>query len=65
MKIKTCFFQKLLGDFQPRYKEIEIHKQDAGHMTNMAEMPIYNINTYKIFFLGTSGPISIKDGMTH
>ena len=34
-----------------------------GHMTKMAAMPIYGINTSKIFFSGTSGPISKKLGM--
>ena len=29
-------------------------------MAKMAAMPIYGIKTYKIFFPGTSGPISMK-----
>ena len=34
-------------------------------MTNMAAMPIYVENLSKIFFSGTSGPISTKLGMLH
>ena len=51
IKIETCFFQKPLGHFRPNsvciflYKEKKIHKHDAGHMTQMAVMPIYGINT--------------------
>ena len=35
------------------YKEMQIHEHDAGHMTKMAAMPIYNKNPSKIFFSGT------------
>ena len=38
---------------------------NKGHMTKMATMPIYGINPSKIFFSGTSGPISKKLGMMH
>ena len=38
---------------------------DAGHMTKMAAMPIYGKNPSKIFFSGTSSPISKKFGMGH
>ena len=33
------------------------------HITMMAAMPIYGKKTFKIFFPGTSGPISTKLGM--
>ena len=39
---------------------MKIHKQDAGHMTKMAAMPIYGKNASKIFFPQTSRPISLK-----
>ena len=38
---------------------------NPGHMTKMANMPIYDIygkNPSKIFFAGTCGPISMKPG---
>ena len=38
---------------------------NPGHMTKMAAMPIYGKNPSKIFFSGTSGPISMKLGMKH
>ena len=38
---------------------------NTGHMTKMAAMPIYGKNPSKIFFSGTSGPISTKLGMKH
>ena len=34
-------------------------------MTKMAAMPTYGINTLKIFFLGTSGLISMILGIKH
>ena len=43
--------------------EIKIYKYDAGHMTRMATMLIYGKNPSKIFFSGTSEPISTKLGM--
>ena len=42
---------------------MKIYWHDAGHMTKMAAMPIYGKNPLKIFFLGTSRPISMKLGM--
>ena len=45
------------------YKEMKIHKHDAGRMTKMVAMPIYGNNPSKIFFSGTGGPISTKLGM--
>ena len=50
MKIKTCFPQKPLGNFnQDHYhlvcklqgNENLIYQHDTGHMTKMAAMPIY------------------------
>ena len=38
---------------------------NPGHMTKMAAMPIYGKNPSKIFFSGTTGPISTKLGMKH
>ena len=37
---------------------------NQGHMTKMADVPIYGINPSKIFS-GTIGPISKKLGMKH
>ena len=39
---------------------MKIYQYDARHMTKMAAMPIYGKVLKKIFFLGTSGPISTK-----
>ena len=44
---------------------MKINEHDAGHMTKMATMPIYGKNPSKIFFSGTSGPISTNLGMKH
>ena len=44
---------------------MKIYQYDAGHMTKVAAMPTYGKNTSKIFFSGTSGPISAKLGMLH
>ena len=38
---------------------------NTGHMTRMAARPIYGKNLSKIFFSGTSGPISTKLGLKH
>ena len=46
-----------------RFKEMKIYWYDAGHMTEMAAMPIYGKNPSKIFLSGTGGPISTKLGM--
>ena len=45
-----------------RDKEMKICERDAGHMTKMAAMPIYDKNPSKIF-TRTSGLIFIKLGM--
>ena len=45
--------------------EIKIYKYAAGHMTRMATMLIYGESPSKIFFSGTSEPISTKLGMQH
>ena len=39
---------------------MKIYQYDAGHMTSMAAKPIYGKNPLKIFFPGTSRPISMK-----
>ena len=39
---------------------MKIQEHDAGHMAGMATKPIYGKNPTKIFFSGTSGPISTK-----
>ena len=44
---------------------MKIHLQDAGYMTKMATMSKYGKSTLKIFFPGTSGPISTKFVMKH
>ena len=36
-----------------------------GHMTKMAATPIYGKKASKIFFSGTTGPISAKLGILH
>ena len=46
-----------------RYKEMKIWWHDAGHMTEMAAMPIYGKNPSKIFFSRTGRPIFTKLGM--
>ena len=38
---------------------------NPGHMTKMAAMPIYGKNPSKIFFSGTTGPISRKLSMKY
>ena len=38
---------------------------NAGHMINMASMPIYGKNTLKIFSPGTTGLILMKLCMKH
>ena len=40
-------------------------KNNLGHMTKMATMPIYGKNPWKIFFSGTGRPTSTKLGMKH
>ena len=39
---------------------MKIHQHNAGHMSNMAAMPIYVKNTLKILFPGTTGPMLMK-----
>ena len=39
---------------------MKIHQENAGHMTNMAAMPIFGKNTLKIFFPGTTALIFMK-----
>ena len=41
----------------------KVCSRGPGHMTKMPAMPIYGENPSKIFFSGTSGPISTKLGM--
>ena len=36
------------------------HQHNTGHMTKMADMPIYGKNTLKILFPGTIGAILMK-----
>ena len=42
-----------------------VYKNNPGYTTKMATMRIYGKNPSKIFFSGTSGPISTKLGMKH
>ena len=44
---------------------MKIHEHDAGHMTKMAAMSIYGINTLEYSVGGTSGPSTTKLGMKH
>ena len=44
---------------------MKIKKDDAGHLTKMAAMPIYGINPLKIFFSGTSRPNLTKLDKKH
>ena len=39
---------------------MKIHQHNAGHMTKMAAMPIYDKNTLKILLPGTTWPILMK-----
>ena len=42
-----------------------VYKNNPGYTTKMAAMRIYGKNPSKIFFSGTSGPISTKLDMKH
>ena len=53
--------QFLYASFQVQGNQI--HEHDAGHMTEMAAMPVYGKNTSKILFSWTSWPIPTKLGM--
>ena len=44
---------------------VHVYINNQGHMTKMAAMPIYGKKPSKIFFSGTSGPISKKLGVKH
>ena len=66
-KIETIF-SEATGLFSTKflgYEEMKSNKHDAGHMTKMAAIAIYGINTIKILFPGTSWSISMKLGMKH
>ena len=41
---RTIFNQILYVIFRYMHKEMKINQHDAGHMTKMADMPIYCIN---------------------
>ena len=53
MKIETCFSQKPLGHFQPRFvcKLLGTGKHDAGHMAKIADMPIYGKQHFKKLYV--------------
>ena len=44
---------------------MKILQHFAGRMTKMAAMPMYGINTLKIFFPGTTGQILMKLCLKH
>ena len=44
---------------------MKIYQDNAGHMTKMADMPIYGKKTFKIFFQGTTGLILMKLCLKH
>ena len=46
-------------------KQTKIYKNDLGHLTKMAAMPIYGKNPSKIFFSGASGSISLNLSVKH
>ena len=58
--IKAKFYMKHLWE-----GGTNVYINNPGHMTKMAAMPIYGTNPSKIFFSGTTGPISTKLGMKH
>ena len=58
--IKAKFYMKHLWE-----GGTNVYINNPGHMTKMAAMPIYGKNRSKIFFSGTTGPISTKLGMKH
>ena len=58
--IKAKFYMKHLWE-----GGTNVYINNPGHMTKMAAMPIYGKNPLKIFFSGTTGPISTKLGMKH
>ena len=64
-KIQTKFSQKPLSHSEPnfRYKDMNIHIHDAGHMTKMAAMPIYGRKKTSKIFSRTGVPIFTKLGM--
>ena len=58
--IKAKFYMKHLWEWGTN-----VYINNPGHMTKMVAMPIYGKNPSKIFFSGTTGPISTKLGMKH
>ena len=58
--IKAKFYMKHLWE-----GGTNVYINNPGHMTKMAAMTIYGKNPSKIFFSGTTGPISTKLGMKH
>ena len=58
--IKAKFYMKHLWE-----GGTNVYINNPGHMTKMAAMSIYGKNPSKIFFSGTTGPISTKLGMKH
>ena len=46
-----------------RFMEMKIHKYNAGHMTKMATMHVYDKIPLKILFPGIRGTITRKLGM--
>ena len=58
--IKAKFYMKHLWE-----GGTNVYINNPGHMTKMAAMPIYGKNPSKIFFSGTTRPISTKLGMKH
>ena len=42
---------------------MKIYTNELGHMTNMADMPIYGKNLKKIFFSRSNRPMTLKLGM--
>ena len=47
----------------PWVRGAKVCLRHLGHMTKMADMPIYSENPSKNFFSGTGGPISTKLGL--
>ena len=66
----NVFFSESAGPIEAKFHVeppwnggTKVCSRGPGHMTKMAAMPIYGKNPSKIFFSGTTGPLSTKLGM--
>ena len=66
------FFSKTAGPVEAKFhveppwvRGTKVCLGHLGHMTKIANMPIYGKNPSKIFFFGTKGPMTLGLGMRH